>query len=578
MTSKTSLDDLLRAARRWADQDPDPVTKEELQALVASAEPKVLREHFGSRLQFGTAGLRGVLGPGPNRMNRALVRRVGAGLGNYLLAEAPDAAERGVVVGGDARHKSDEFVEDTARVLAGLGLTVWIFDEPVATPVLAYVVRELKAAAGVIVTASHNPPEYNGYKVYWDNGAQIVPPHDGGISRAIDAVDSITDLEMPELDALREANRVRPVGAAPLDAYFERIAAQRRHPEVTLDVDVVYTPMHGVGGQPVRRALGEAGLRQLHLVPEQAEPDGDFPTVRFPNPEEPGAMDLALSLARQKRADVVLANDPDADRLAVAIADEDEDEGYRMLSGNEIGSLLAYYLLTEGDVPVRPLVMTTIVSSRLLSVMAGELGAHYDETLTGFKWIANRAQEHHREQGWNFVMGYEEALGYTVGDVVADKDGVSAALLFVEMAAVCRERDRTLGDYLGELNRRFGLYESLQHSLTLPGQEGQAKIEAIMQGLRAQPPTHIGERIVERVTDYAPGVEGLPPSNVLAFALQGGGRVLVRPSGTEPKIKFYFELSQAIGEGEGLRHQREHLREQLTQLAQTWLNSLEGAS
>lgn len=569
----TTQDELRRAARRWADEDPDPRTRRQIEQLLEEDDPDALAEHFATRLQFGTAGLRGILGPGPNRMNRLLVRRVGAGLGRYLLDHAVDARARGVVVGGDARHMSEEFVEDTARVLAGLGLPVTVFEEPVATPVLAFAVRELGAAAGVIVTASHNPPEYNGYKVYWDNGAQIVPPHDEGISVAIDAVGPADELAMPPMDDLRREGRVRTAGNGPVDAYFDRIVALRRHRELSLDLDVVYTPMHGVGGRFVERALAGA---KLHVVAEQGEPDGDFPTVRFPNPEEPGAMDLSLALARRTTAPLVLANDPDADRLAVALADRSAEDGYRMLTGNEIGCLLAYYLLTEETPPEQPLVMTTIVSSRLLAAMASELGAHYDETLTGFKWIANRAQEHARDRGWGFVMGYEEALGYTVGDVVADKDGVSAALLFVEMAAFCRRRGQSLLEYLEEMNRRFGLYESHQHSLTLPGREGAARIDAMMKGLRAQPPAHAGDRVVERVTDYAPGVEGLPPSNVLAFELQGGGRILVRPSGTEPKIKFYFELTSRVGEQESVDELRRRLRVELHELVEAFLAQVGG--
>lgn len=561
-------------ARRWMDDDPDPATREETARMLDAGDSDALREAFGARLEFGTAGLRGVIGPGPNRMNRALVRRVSAGLADYLLTEQADARDKGVVVGGDARRLSPELAEDTARVFAGRGIRVHFFEDHVPTPVLAYAVRRLGAAAGVIVTASHNPPEYNGYKVYWDNAAQIVPPHDRGISAAIDRIDAVSDLTMPTLDDARERDLLRPVGASVVEDYFTELLAQRRHPDVQKEVCVVYTAMHGVGGRFVTDVLHRAGYANVHPEPAQYQPDGEFPTVRFPNPEEDGAMDLSMALAREHEADVVLANDPDADRLAVGVPVGGGE--YRLLSGNEIGCLLAYYLLTENP-PAEsdPLVMTTIVSSRMLKAMAHELGAHYDETLTGFKWIANAAQRHARDRGWYFVMGYEEALGYTVGPVVADKDGVGAALLFTEIAAVCRSRGMTVLDYLEQMVRRFGLYVSHQHSLTLPGQEGAAKIRAVMDAFRAEAPERIGDHAVVRVVDYAEGYEGLPPSNVLAFALEGGGQVLLRPSGTEPKIKYYFELSEQPDEGEEIARARERAKHRLDALVQSFLEVAE---
>ncbi len=574
--SPSTLEQLRATARAWAADDPDPASRAALEALVEAGDETSLRDHVGSRLQFGTAGLRGLLGPGPNRMNRALVRRVGAGLAQYLLEKVPDAAERGVVVGGDARHMSPEFVEDTARVLAGAGLRVHLFEDFVATPVLAFAVGHLRACSGVIVTASHNPPEYNGYKVYWENGAQIIPPHDGGISGAIDSVGPVQDLPLVSVDEGLSTGRIVPVPRSCIDDYMDRIAALRCHPELSLDSDVVYTPMHGVGAVFVEEALRRAGATRLDVVSAQREPDGDFPTVRFPNPEEEGAMDLAFALARECGADLVLGNDPDADRLAVAIPDADLPGGYRMLTGNEIGCLLAHYLLEEGpqsDASKR-LVMTTIVSSRLLREMAGRLQVHYDETLTGFKWIANAAQHHRAEEGWRFVMGYEEALGYTVGDVVADKDGVSAALLFAEMSAWCAARESSLGEYLESLYRSFGFYASRQYSLTLPGEAGARRIAEIMNRCRENPPSTCGPFAVEKVTDYGQGIGGLPPSNVLAFDLSEGGRILVRPSGTEPKIKFYFELREDLEVEASLHDSRKTMDRRLEEVLAVFLNSL----
>lgn len=572
----TADQQLVEAARRWLAEDPDPHTRRELAALLEQDDLGTLREMFGARLEFGTAGLRGILGPGPNRMNRALVRRVGKGLAEYLLAHHPAARTAGCVVGGDARRLSPEMAEDTARVLAGAGVPVHLFDGYAPTPVLAFAVRRLQACSGVVVTASHNPPEYNGYKVYWDNAAQIVPPHDAGISASIDTVESLDAIHLPPLEELRAAGMVKSVPASVLEDYYTELLALRRHPDVAKDVSAVYTPMHGVGGEFVVEVLRRAGYPRVHAVPSQFEPDGEFPTVRFPNPEEDGAMDLSLEVARAAGADLVLANDPDADRLAVAVPLQRDGKEYRLLSGNEIGCLLAYYLLTE-HLPRggEPLVMTTIVSSRMLEKMAGDLGAHYDETLTGFKWIANASQKHAAEQGWQFVMGFEEALGYTVGPVVADKDGIGAALLYTEIAAVCRSRGLTLLDYLEQMIRRFGLFVTHQHSLTLPGTEGAAKIRRIMDAFRADAPARIGEFAVTAVRDYEKGHAGLPRSNVLAFGLAGDGQVLLRPSGTEPKIKYYFELSDTVATTESIETARTRAHRRLETLVADFLSLAE---
>ncbi len=543
--------ELIERIRAWIVEDPDPATRGELEDLLSREAWEELRERFGARLEFGTAGLRGVLGAGPGRMNRAVVRRVTAGLARYLLARVPDAAVRGVVVGRDGRRMSREFAEDAAAVLAGAGIPAYCFADVVPTPLAARAVEVLGAAAGVMVTASHNPPADNGYKVYWDNGAQIIPPHDAGISAAIDAVPSIRGIPLLEKREARARGLWREIPRAVGEDYLAGVLALRRHPEAPADLSIVYTPLHGVGGAWVRRAFAAAGFDRLQVVPEQAEPDGEFPTVSFPNPEEKGAMDLALALARGEAADLVLANDPDADRLAVILRDPAGE--YRPLTGNEIGVLLAYYLLTEG--PRREeesIVITTIVSSSLLRRMAGELGVHYAETLTGFKWIANKAMELRASHGWRFVFGFEEALGYSVGELVRDKDGIGAALVFADLAAFCRARGRTVLDYLEEIYRRFDLYVSGQMSVTLPGTEGAGAIARIMEAFRSRPPEAIGRARVLRITDLRSGealeIAGgartkvdLPSSNVLVYDLEGGSRVLLRPSGTEPKIKYYFE-------------------------------------
>ncbi|MFT5681867.1 MAG: phosphomannomutase [Myxococcota bacterium] len=537
---------LISLARRWMAADPNPATRAETEAIIASGEG--LTEAFGARLEFGTAGIRGRMGPGPGQMNRALVRQVTAGIAAYLLKNEPDAATMGVVIGFDGRHNSLAFAEDAAAVLSGAGLKVYQYDVVVATPTLAHAVLALSCAAGIMVTASHNPPADNGYKVYWSNGAQIISPHDKGISAEIDAVGGPWGVALPE------RAEVHAVPTSVWTDYVAAVLAGRIH-RVTGAV-AVYTAMHGVGYAPLAALLDVAG-HGIIAVPQQRDPDGDFPTVAFPNPEEDGAMDLSLALARESSADLVLANDPDADRLSVAVPDIDGT--WRQLTGNEVGLLLADELLTHGAQGGDRLVVTTVVSTSLLARVAQAHGARLAETLTGFKWIANKAMT---DPG-DFVMGFEESLGYSVGDVVRDKDGLSAALHILDLASDCKARGTTLMAHLTALYRRYGYVASAQKSIKMPGLEGAAKIRAVMDGLRAAPPSAIAGLSVVRIRDVAKGTSrdlatggvtplDLPASNVIAFDLAEGCRVLARPSGTEPKIKFYFEAREVLSEGEPL--------------------------
>ena len=552
--------ELFARARHWLSDDPDPETSAELQAILDAGDEAALADRFGASLEFGTAGLRGVLGAGPNRMNRAVVIRTTAGLCRYLRATVPDVAARGIVVGYDGRRMSLEFAQDAARVIAGEGIRCHLFDTLGPTPLTAYAVKALGAAAGVMVTASHNPPEYNGYKVYWGNGAQIIPPHDAGIAAAIDAVGAVASIPMPALDGARAAGRVVAVAPELTDAYLAAVLRLADARAVTAPLTIVYTALHGVGNALATRALARFGV--VHSVPEQSAPDGAFPTVRFPNPEEPGAMDLSLALADAVGADVVIANDPDADRLAVAIP---EGARWTQLTGNEVGVLLGHDLLTravaEGAAPSDCLVALSIVSSPLLPRIAAAMGARCAETLTGFKWIANRAMEVERETGARFVFGYEEALGYSVGDLVRDKDGISAAFVLAELCARLKAEGRTLRDRLDEIARSHGLFASGQHAVTAPGADGRAAIVAAMKAFRADPPGEVAGRRVLTVADYLRGTvtsasgavapTGLPPSDVISLGLEGGSRVMLRPSGTEPKIKFYFDVREEIAPGEG---------------------------
>ena len=571
--------DLLERAERWHDHDPDPITRAELRALIDAARANVaahaeLAERFAGPLEFGTAGLRGLLGAGETRMNRAVVLRTTAGLARHLLDQEATvglaAKSRGVVVGYDGRKRSRDFAEDTACVLAAAGIRVHLFPHLVPTPLTAFALLHLGATAAVMITASHNPPAYNGYKVYWENGAQIIPPHDTFIAAAIEAAPAADAVPRKHLAEARAAGLVEDVSADVERAYLDAVRALSVREGGDRSMPIVYTPLHGVGDRLVHDALDRAGFTRVVSVPEQAEPDGDFPTVAFPNPEEKGALDLAYALADREGADLVIANDPDVDRLAVAV--RGKDGRFVQLSGNQVGVLLGHWLLTERvfDAAVPPnkrLVIASCVSSPMLGAIARALGVRYEETLTGFKWIANRAMELERTEGLTFVFGYEEALGYTVGTVVRDKDGIGAAAVLAEIAAVRRAEGKTLLDELEAIAARHGLYVSGQRAVTLPGSDGIARIAGAMRTLRESPPKRIGPFPVLAVCDYRARVRTaadgttadltLPSTNMIVFELEGGSRVIARPSGTEPKIKFYFDVREPLaGEAPALAEAR----------------------
>ncbi|GHH76971.1 phosphomannomutase [Kitasatospora indigofera] len=538
--------DLLARARAWLAEDPDPQTREELSALLAEAEGETesgnriawsqLSERFAGRLQFGTAGLRGELGAGPMRMNRAVVIRAAAGLAAYVRREQLGDL---VVIGYDARHKSYDFARDTAAVVVGAGLRAALLPRALPTPVLAFAVRHLGAAAGVTVTASHNPPQDNGYKVYLGDGAQIVPPADAGIADEIDAVVALADVPRAE-------DGWEVLGEEVVEAYLAR-AAGVLEPGGPRDLDVVYTPLHGVGRDVLVAAFAKAGFPAPTVVAEQAEPDPDFPTVAFPNPEEPGAMDLAFRTAAAAGPDIVIANDPDADRCAVAVPDPAAGSGWRMLRGDEVGALLGEALVAKKAAGT---FATTIVSSTLLGRIAAAAGLGYAETLTGFKWIS-------RAEGLRY--GYEEALGYCVDpEGVRDKDGISAALLVAELAAGLKRAGRTLTDLLDDLAVEHGLHATDQLSVRV---SDLSLITDAMRRLREQPPTVLAGLRVTQADDLTAGSADLPPTDGLRYRLAGEGvrsaRIVVRPSGTEPKLKCYLEVVLPVGSAEALGAARE---------------------
>jgi phosphomannomutase len=529
-------DDLIARAQAWLAEDPDAETREELAKLIDAADVTELTARFSGTLQFGTAGLRGELGAGPMRMNRSVVIRAAAGLAAYLKKHGHDDGL--VVIGYDARHKSADFARDTAAVMTGAGLRAAVLPRPLPTPVLAFAIRHLGAVAGVEVTASHNPPRDNGYKVYLGDGSQIVPPADIDIAQEIAAVPSLAVVPRP-------TEGWETLDDSVLDAYLARTDAVLAAGSPR-GARTVYTAMHGVGKDVLLAAFARAGFPEPALVAEQADPDPAFPTVAFPNPEEPGAMDLAFAKAGETHPDLIIANDPDADRCAVAVQDGGD---WRMLRGDEVGALLAAHLVGRGATGT---FAESIVSSSLLGRIAEKAGLPYEETLTGFKWIA-------RVDGLRY--GYEEALGYCVDpEGVRDKDGITAALLITELASRLKSEGRTLLDLLDDLAVEHGLHATDQLSVRV---EDLSVIAGAMERLREQPPTSLAGLSITRAEDLTRGTDKLPPTDGLRYTLDGA-RVIVRPSGTEPKLKCYLEVVVPVGTHADLPAARAKAAELLT--------------
>ena len=511
-------------AEKWLLAEPDEDMRQELQALIDGSTEE-LDQRFADRLMFGTAGLRAEVGAGPLRMNRLVVRQAAAGLVDYLLRSVEGSAEAGILIGFDARRKSDVFALDTARVAAGRGMRAMLLPQVIPTPVLAWNITRLGVAAGVMVTASHNPPQDNGYKVYLGSGAQIVPPHDTLISDAIESFDPTLIELAPEDSPL-----IQVLGVACVEDYVNWLPSVRLCRDLP-SVKVAYTAMHGVGGETALKAFSAVGFDVPTVVETQQIPDGSFPTVSFPNPEEPGAMDLVIELAQKIGADIALANDPDADRLGVAIPTrEDPTRKWRLLRGDEIGWLLGDHVLrhTNGD---DRLVVTTLVSSSLLGKMARQHGVAFAETFTGFKWIADAVVRHPNKR---LVFAYEQALGYLVADRPLDKDGISAALVMTEIVALAKRDGVTVQDRLDQIASEYGQHVTSELSIKMSPSEG----AAVVQQIRANPPQTIGGRNVA-------GIEDFPEANLLRVWLDEVGgrgvRLQIRPSGTEPKVKLYGE-------------------------------------
>ncbi|MEZ9128000.1 phospho-sugar mutase [Vibrio splendidus] len=539
----------MQDAMNWLARDPDPRTREELQHLIDEGMHDELEDRFTQRLEFGTAGLRGKVGCGPNRMNRLVIQETATGLGHYLIEHVANASIRGVVVGYDGRLDSKQFAIDTASVLTALGIKVYLTSDVAATPIVAFGIEHFNAAAAVVVTASHNPPEYNGFKVYWENGAQIIPPHDAGIAAEIDIASTKPIPLMSLSDAETQGKLVWLT-----EGYYQTYrAAINQSPYVnntleSANTTITYTAMHGVGAKMAEDLLHDAGFHKVFSVAEQREPDGNFPTVNFPNPEEKGAMDLVVNLAKSVDADIACANDPDADRFAVAVRTDDkaktDDASYKMLTGDQVGVLFAHYLLSKPHTK-NQLVGNSIVSSTLLEKVAQSHGATYFQTLTGFKWLANIGMQLEDEQN-EFLFAYEEALGYTIGTQVRDKDGLSAIVVFAQLVEELKSQGRTVWDLLAQISFEHGVHTNAQRNIALDPDS-----PSIGSKLRAAQPKAINGVAISVIEDLQSSLRfviggnteaiNLPSSDVLIYHLEDGTRIIVRPSGTEPKVKVYYE-------------------------------------
>jgi phosphomannomutase len=541
--------------KHWLENDPDPHTQHELQALLDDGNETELRQRFCGRLAFGTAGLRGVVKAGPMGMNRLVVAQTSAGLGAYLKQQVKDVESRGVIIGYDGRHDSKQFADDAAGVLTAMGIKVYLTYKVAPTPLVAFGVIHLNAAAGIMVTASHNPPQYNGYKVYWGNGAQIIPPHDSAIAAYIDKA-ATQRISLLPLEVASAQGTLEILGDEYYQIYRQGVkhtAVLQNHTQPQL-VSLSYTAMHGVGAEMAETVLSDAGISKVYSVAAQREPDGDFPTVNFPNPEEKGAMDLVIAEAQKHGAMLACANDPDADRFAVAV--RTVTGNYEMLSGDQVGVLLGHYLITHAP-KNKHLTCTTIVSSTLLSKIAASLDATCLTTLTGFKWLANAGMAAQNDEN-QCLFAYEEALGYMVGSMVWDKDGLSALVAFAQLAAELASQGKTIWDRLEDIYRQHGFHLNTQVSIAL-----KPTTPNIGAYLREKLPSMIADKQVLSCDDISCGLRtfrdgstetiDLPVSDVLIFKLQGGGRAIVRPSGTEPKIKCYYEVVTTMTDQDTLK-------------------------
>ena len=581
---KKHMKDYMKIYEQWlADPYFDEDTKNELRAIAD--DENEIKERFYMDLEFGTAGLRGIIGAGINRMNIYTVRRATQGLANYIKKQGGE--EKGVAIAFDSRRMSPEFAMEAAMTLAANGIKAYKFESLRPTPELSFAVRELGCIAGINITASHNPPEYNGYKVYWEDGAQFTPPHDKGVLEEVLAIEDLSTVKTTSEEEALRSGKFQVIGKEIDDKYIENVKAQVVNQDaidrMQKDITIIYTPLHGTGNIPARRVMKELGFENVYVVPEQELPDGNFPTVSYPNPEAEEAFALGLKLAKEKNADLVLATDPDADRLGVYVKDAKTGE-YHPLTGNMSGSLLCDYVLgqkqAKGQIPADGQVIKSIVTTNLVNAVAEHYGCELVEVLTGFKYIGQQILKEEQTGKGTYMFGMEESYGCLIGTYARDKDAISATAALCEAAAYYKEKGMTLWDAMVAMYEKYGYYKDTVKSIGLKGIEGLAKIQEIMENFRQEPPKTLGDYTVTAARDYKAGTimdmasgavrpTGLPSSNVLYYEMNDGAWLCVRPSGTEPKIKFYYGVKGASMEDADARSEK--MGAELTELVNKML-------
>ncbi len=544
--------------QEWTNPPFDSETITEINELVRKKSDKELADRFYTNLEFGTGGLRGIIGAGTNRMNIYTVGMSTQGLANYIIGKGKH--DMGVVIACDSRRMSDEFSKEASSILAGNGIKVYIFDDITPTPLCSFAIRELNTVSGIVITASHNPPEYNGYKVYWEDGGQVIPPYDKEIIEEVKKIDTVSKIKRIDFNEGVKTGIIKVIGDEIRKSYISKLEGISLRPKGESDIKIVYTPLHGTGYKIIPETLAHFGFSKISSVKEQAIPDGNFPTVKYPNPEEKDALELSLKLAEEVDADIIMATDPDADRMGIGF--KDNKGNYLLINGNQIGTMLEYYLLSrlndDNKLPLDGAIVKTIVTTDLQNEIAEDFNCKVDNVLTGFKWIAMKMKEYDNSGNNSFIFGGEESYGYLPVDFVRDKDAVSACYFFAEMTDWLRQKGANLYDFLNEIYIKYKLYKEDLHSLTLKGIDGMEQIKKIMDEFRNNPPLKFADFDVSRISDIEclktteiqsgenKTIQGLPKSNVLQFFLKDGTKITMRPSGTEPKIKFYFSVNEKV--------------------------------
>ena len=556
---------ILEKAKIWTNAPYDKDTQDEINELIKNNNENELKDRFYKDLEFGTGGLRGVIGAGTNRINNYTIGRATQGVANYILKNGKK--EKGVIIARDSRRFSKEFAKETAKILVGNGIPVFFFEDIMPTPLASFAVRELNATAAVVITASHNPAEYNGYKVYWEDGGQIIPPHDKNIIEEVNKVESVEMIKKADFDESQKNEKITIIDEKIIKTYIEKTEKITFDKSIDSNIKILYTPIHGSGYKLVPQILNHFGFTDVVVLNSQKNPDGEFPTVKSPNPEEQEALSLAIKEAIKIDAEIVLATDPDADRMGVAV--NDGNNNFVMINGNQIGSMLAYYTLLRhnenGTLKENDAIIKTVVTTELQREIGESFNCKVDEVLTGFKWIAAKIEEYKTTGSNRFLFGGEESYGYLPADFVRDKDAVLSSYLFADMVRWLKKNNKTVLEFLDEIYIKYNLYLEDLHTLTLKGFDGAERISKIMQSFKDNSPSEIGDNKVVKVDDYNNKIKGLPASNVLQFYTEDGSKITMRPSGTEPKIKFYFSVKMKT-EKQSIKDDKKILENKIIQL------------